>query len=253
MSNSNKPLVGIVCCRKEIERHPFHVVGEKYIKAIHEYSDVTSVLIPSDDLSSMKSILNRLDGFLLTGSLSNVHPDRYSDKINDSEMLIDPARDEYVFRAVKKIIDMELPILAICRGFQEMNVIFGGSLYQSLENESDFKGHDFDRNASIEDQYDISHSVSFEEGGYLNQLTGLLEAEVNSLHGQGVMELGQGLNIEALSHGGLVEAFTIRDAAGFNLSVQWHPEWKPEKSVVSRKIFEAFGTSCQEYSERHGR
>ena len=98
MPNSNKPLVGIVCCRKEIERHPFHVVGEKYIKAIHEYSDVTSVLIPSDDLSSMKSILNRLDGFLLTGSLSNVHPDRYSDKINDPEMLIDPTRDEYVFK-----------------------------------------------------------------------------------------------------------------------------------------------------------
>ena len=228
-------------------------MGEKYIKAIHEYSDVTSVLIPSDDLSSMRSILNRLDGFLLTGSLSNVHPDRYSDKMNDSEMLIDPSRDEYVFRAIKKIIDMELPILAICRGFQEMNVIFGGSLYQSLENESDFKGHDFDRSASIEDQYDISHSVSFEEGGYLNQLTGLLEAEVNSLHGQGVKQLGQGLNIEALSNGGLVEAFTIRDAAGFNLSVQWHPEWKPEKSAVSRKIFEAFGTSCQEYSERHGR
>ena len=119
MPNSNKPLVGIVCCRKEMKRHPFHVVGEKYIKAIHEYSDVTSVLIPSDDLSSIKSILNRLDGFLLTGSLSNVHPDRYSDKINDSEMLIDPSRDEYVFKAVKKIIDMELPILAICRGFQE--------------------------------------------------------------------------------------------------------------------------------------
>ena len=140
MPDSNKPLVGIVCCRKEIERHPFHVVGEKYIKAIHDYSGVTSVLIPSDDLSSMKSILNRLDGFLLTGSLSNVHPDRYSDTIKDSEMLIDPDRDEYVFSAVKQIIDMELPILSICRGFQEMNVIFGGSLYQSLENESDFKG-----------------------------------------------------------------------------------------------------------------
>ena len=113
MPNSNKPLVGIVCCRKEIERHPFHVVGEKYIKAIHEYSDVTSVLIPSDDLSSMKSILNRLDGFLLTGSLSNVHPDRYSDKINDSEMLIDQSLDEYVIKSVKKKIDIELQILAI--------------------------------------------------------------------------------------------------------------------------------------------
>jgi len=253
MSDSNKPLVGIVCCRKEIERHPFHVTGEKYIKAIHDYSGVTSVLIPTDDLSSMKSILNRLDGFLLTGSLSNVHPDRYSDTIKDSEMLIDPDRDEYVFSAVKKIIDMELPILAICRGFQEMNVIFGGSLYQSLENESDYKSHDFDRNSAVEVQYDISHNVSFKEGGYLHELTGLLDAQVNSLHGQGVKELGHGLKIEALSHDGLVEAFTIRDAAGFNLSVQWHPEWKPEKSLVSSKIFEAFGASCLDYSRKHGR
>lgn len=252
MSDSNKPLVGIVCCRKEIERHPFHVVGEKYIKAIHEFSNVTSVLIPSDDLTSMMPILNRLDGFLLTGSLSNVYPDRYKDSIRDFNMLLDPDRDEYVFNAVKKIIDMEMPILAICRGFQEMNVIFGGTLFQDLENESDYEGHDFDRDASVGDQYDVSHTVSFENGGYLHRLTELSEAEVNSLHGQGVKGLGEGLTIEAISHDGLVEAFTVKDADGFNLSVQWHPEWKPEKSLVSRKIFEAFGASCLEYSKKHG-
>lgn len=252
MSDSNKPLVGIVCCRKEIERHPFHVVGEKYIKAIHEFSNVTSVLIPSDDLTSMMPILNRLDGFLLTGSLSNVHPDRYKSSIKDSNMLLDPDRDEYVFNVVKKIIDMEMPILAICRGFQEMNVIFGGTLFQNLENESDYEGHDFDRDASVGDQYDVSHTVSFENGGYLHRLTELSEAEVNSLHGQGVKGLGEGLTIEAISHDGLVEAFTVKDADGFNLSVQWHPEWRPEKSLVSRKIFEAFGASCLEYSKKHG-
>jgi len=253
MSDINKPLVGIVCCRKEIERHPFHVVGEKYIKAIHEFSNVTSVLIPSDDLASMMPVLRRLDGFLLTGSLSNVHPDRYKDSIKDSGMLIDTDRDEYVFNVVKKIIEMEMPILAICRGFQEMNVIFGGSLFQSLEAESNHKGHDFDRDASVEDQYDISHAVSFENGGYLNRLTELSEAEVNSLHTQGVKDLGQGLNIEAISQEGLIEAFTVKDAGGFNLSVQWHPEWKPENSVLSRKIFKAFGSACREYAEKNGR
>ena len=253
MSDINKPLVGIVCCRKEIERHPFHVVGEKYIKAIHEFSNVTSVLIPSDDLTSRMPILNRLDGFLLTGSLSNVHPDRYKDSMKDSKMLIDTHRDEYVFNAVKKIIDMQMPILAICRGFQEMNVIFGGTLFQNLEAESDHQGHDFDRDASVEDQYDISHTVSFESGGYLSRLTELSEAEVNSLHTQGVKELGRGLNIEATSHEGLIEAFTVKDAAGFNLSVQWHPEWKPESSLISMKIFEAFGSACREYAEKNGR
>lgn len=253
MDNSNKPLVGIVCCNKDIDRHPFHVVGEKYIKAIHEFSDVTSVLIPSNDLSSMSSILKRLDGFLLTGSLSNVHPDRYETKINDSTMLIDIERDEYVFSAVREIIDMGMPLLAICRGFQEMNVIYGGKLFQSLEDESNYRGHDFDRNLSIEEQYDISHSVSFEREGSLHRITDQLEAEVNSLHGQGIKELGSGLNIEAISQDGLIEAFTVSDASGFNLSVQWHPEWKPEKSNISVKIFEAFGLSCQSYAKDHGR
>ena len=129
----NKPLIGIVCCRKEIERHPFHVVGEKYIKAMHEFSNVTSVLIPSDDLTSMMPILNRLDGFLLTGSLSNVHPDRYKDSMKDSKMLIDTDRDEYVFNAVKKIIDMQMPILAICRGFQEMNSFSAAHYFRTLK------------------------------------------------------------------------------------------------------------------------
>lgn len=133
-----------------------------------------------------------------------------------------------------------------------MNVIFGGTLFQDLENESDYEGHDFDRDAFVEDQYDVSHTVSFENGGYLHRLTELSEAEVNSLHGQGVKELGEGLTIEAISHDGLVEAFTVKDADGFNLSVQWHPEWRPEKSLVSRKIFEAFGASCLEYSKKHG-
>ena len=187
----NKPLIGIVCCRKEIERHPFHVVGEKYIKATHEFSNVTSVVIPSDDLTSMMPILNRLDGFLLTGSLSNVHPDRYKDSMKDSKMLIDTDRDEYVFNAVKKIIDMQMPILAICRGFQEMNVIFGGTLFQNLEAESDHPGHDFDRDAFVEDQYDITHTVSFESGGYLSRLTELSEAAVHWLHTHGLTQLGQ--------------------------------------------------------------
>ena len=134
-----------------------------------------------------------------------------------------------------------------------MNVIFGGSLFQSLEAESNHKGHDFDRDATVEDQYDISHSVSFENGGYLNRLTELSEAEVNSLHTQGVKDLGHGLNIEAISQEGLIEAFTVKDAGGFNLSVQWHPEWKPENSVLSRKIFKAFGSACREYAEKNGR
>ena len=130
---------------------------------------------------------------------------------------------------------------------------FRGSLFQSLEAESNHEGHDFDRDASVEDQYDISHAVSFENGGYLNCLTELSEAEVNSLHTQGVKDLGQGLNIEAISQEGLIEAFTIKDAGGFNLSVQWHPEWKPENSVLSRKIFKAFGSACREYAEKNGR
>ena len=189
-----------------------------------------------------------MDGVLLTCSLSNVHPEQYNQEIINDEMLLDKSRDRSVFRMIHSIIQKEMPLLAICRGFQEMNVAFGGSLYQDLELQSSHQGHDFDRNESHEQQYGFSHQVEIIEDSLLHKISGLVHADVNSLHTQGVNNLSEQLEVNALSDHGLVEAFTIKEAKGFNLSVQWHPEWQPSQSELSLIIFNAFGDACRAFT-----
>jgi len=251
MSSKITPLVGIVSCRRNQDGHYFHMVGEKYIKAINDYTDCAGVLIPAmNDEFLNGSILDKLDGFLLTGSLSNVHPDRYSAELIDEQLMVDESRDRFVFSMIDAILEREIPLFAICRGFQEMNVAFGGTLYQDLDRDSNYKDHDFKRDDPLEIQYGVSHKVSFINNGLLHQITGVESAEVNSLHAQGVQELGHDLTVDAVSNDGLVEAFTVDGAQGFNLSVQWHPEWKPGTSSTSTSLFNYFGNACKVFAEK---
>ena len=164
--------------------------------------------------------------------------------------MVDESRDRFVFSMIDAILEREIPLFAICRGFQEMNVAFGGTLYQDLDRDSSYKNHDFKRDDPLDIQYGVSHKVSFVNNGLLHQITGVESAEVNSLHAQGVQELGDGLTIDALSDDGLVEAFTVDQAQGFNLSVQWHPEWKPEISPTSISLFNHFGNACKVFAEK---
>ena len=251
MSSKITPLVGIVSCRRDQDGHYFDMVGEKYIKAINNYTDCAGVLIPAvKDEFLNGSILDKLDGFLLTGSLSNVHPDRYNAELINEQLMVDESRDRFVFSMIDAILEREIPLFAICRGFQEMNVAFGGTLYQDLDRDSNYKDHDFKRDDPLEIQYGVSHKVSFINNGLLHQITGVESAEVNSLHSQGVQELGHDLIVDALSKDGLVEAFTVDGAQGFNLSVQWHPEWKPETSSTSTSLFNYFGNACKVFAEK---
>jgi len=161
---------------------------------------------------------------------------------------MDTSRDHTVFKVVLSIFDKKMPILTICIGFQEMNVAFGGSLYQNLEEQSDHQGHDFERNVPHDEQYGLSHHVDIINGTALHNISGMDRAEVNSLHTQGVRELSDRLEPNAMTGNGLIEAFTIKEADGFNLSVQWHPEWQPHNSELSLSIFSAFGDACKDYS-----
>ena len=251
MSSKITPLVGIVSCRRNQDGHYFHMVGEKYIKAINDHTDCAGVLIPAiNDKLLNGGILDKLDGFLLTGSLSNVHPDRYNAELIDEQLMVDESRDKFVFSMIDAILEREIPLFAICRGFQEMNVAFGGTLYQDLDRDSNYKDHDFKRDDPLEIQYGVSHKVSFINNGLLHQITGVESAEVNSLHAQGVQELGHDLTVDAVSNDGLVEAFTVDRAQGFNLSVQWHPEWKPGTSSTSTSLFNYFGNACKVFAEK---
>ena len=251
MSSKNTPVVGIATCHRLNDQHYFYVAGEKYISAINNFSNCAGILVPATSQTSInESILDALDGFLLTGSLSNVHPKRYNEEIIDSNLRLDESRDACVFSLIHSIIERKMPLFAICRGFQEMNVAFGGTLYQDLERDSKYRDHGYDKDEPSDIQYGISHDVAFERNGLLQGITGVQIAQVNSLHTQGVKQLGDGLSVEATSQDGLIEAFTVDDADGFNLSVQWHPEWQPNTSSTSTALFEYFGQACQAFAKQ---
>ncbi len=232
-----------------LDPHPFHVVGEKYLQALVEGARVIPLAIPSLG-SALESdhLVRRLDGLLLTGSPSNIEPHHYGEPGAEVGDLLDPDRDATVFHLIDDVLRHGTPLLAICRGFQELNVAMGGTLHRNLE-QAGFAGHKENPDEPVEVQYGPSHEVSFVPQGMLYHLAGGPTATVNSLHGQGVRTLGADLTPLAYAPDGLVEAFHIKHVPGFNLAVQWHPEWRTKDNPLSLAIFEAFGDACREFGE----
>jgi putative glutamine amidotransferase len=249
---SSKPLIGIPADRRVLGQHPFHCVGEKYIAAVAEGAGAIPVLIPSlGDGLDLDQILNRLDGVLLTGSPSNVEPHHYQGPASAQGTWHDPHRDAITLPMIPRAVQAGLPVLAICRGFQEMNVAFGGSLHQKLHEVSGFNDHRDDESQPLEVQYGPAHEVLLTAGGYLRELArGAERLTVNSLHSQGVDRLGSGLTVEAKAPDGVVEAFRVTDAPSFAVALQWHPEWQFSKNEFSRALFAAFGNAARQRAQR---
>ncbi|MCK6371721.1 MAG: gamma-glutamyl-gamma-aminobutyrate hydrolase family protein [Gammaproteobacteria bacterium] len=246
--SGGRPLIGVISDRRMIGPHPFHAVGEKYLDAVAQGAGGYPLGLPvlGGDFD-VGAILGHLQGLLLTGSPSNVEPQRYAGHPSRPGTLHDPERDQAVFRLIPAAVRAGLPVLAICRGFQEMNVAFGGSLHQAVHELPGFAGHKDDPAEELEDQYAPRHAVSFTPGGVLARISGMQSATVNSLHSQGVDVLGGGLAVEAVAPDGLVEAFVVRDAPGFTLAVQWHPEWRVRDNPLSMAMFQAFGDAARRY------
>jgi putative glutamine amidotransferase len=235
-----KPLIGIPADRRLINVHAFHCVGEKYINEVLEAAEATPVLIPSlGDRVDLDEFIGRLDGILLTGSPSNVEPHRYSGPPSSPGTWHDPHRDDTTLPLIPKVVDAGLPLLGICRGFQEMNVAFGGTLWQKVQEVPGMRDHREDTAAELDVQYGPAH------GGILRGLAGSERIMVNSLHSQGVQQLGAPLEIEARGPDGLIEGFRVRNAPGFALAVQWHPEWQAMRNPFSRALFGAFGDAAR--------
>ncbi len=244
-------VVGLGADLKLIEPHPYHCVGDKYLRAVAQWANAVPVIVPAlSDSVAVERYLDLLDGLVLTGSYSNMHPRHYGEtELPDDPSLRDPARDDLSLALIKAAIRRAIPTFAICRGFQEVNVAFGGSLHQMLENVPGIFDHLEDKNASLSEQYAPSHRVSFSDGGYLQRLTGQPDAIVNSLHGQGVNKLGSGLSCEAVADDGLIEAFTVDNSPGFALAVQWHPEWQPADNPFYQVLWQAFGDACRDHKQ----
>ncbi len=243
-----RPLIGVISDRRAIGAHRFHVVGEKYLLALVDGSGALPVSIPVlEDGVDVEGLLERFDGLFLTGSPSNVEPHHYLGHPSKEGTWHDPERDDAAFALIPATIKVGMPLFAVCRGFQEMNVVFGGSLHQLVHEVPGYLMHREDSEKSLDEQYGPSHSVEFTAGGLLGEITGENRAMVNSLHWQAVDRLGEGLRVEAVAEDGLIEAFVVEDTPGFNLSVQWHPEWKVMETPVSLAIFQAFGDACRDF------
>jgi putative glutamine amidotransferase len=227
--------------------HPFHMVGEKYARAVLDAAGAAPLLIPSlaDELG-FDELLQRLDGLLFTGSPSNVEPHLYEGTPSAPGTLHDPARDATTLPLIRKAVRAGVPVFGICRGFQEMNVAFGGTLHQRLHEVPGHLDHRDDETQPLEVQYGPAHDVTLEPGGVLRALALSDRIQVNSLHNQGIDRLGAELAVEARAPDGVVEAFRVRDAQRFALAVQWHPEWKVMSNPFSRALFAAFGQASRE-------
>ncbi|MEP7314832.1 MAG: gamma-glutamyl-gamma-aminobutyrate hydrolase family protein [Pseudomonadota bacterium] len=241
-----RPIIGIPADRRLFGLHPFHVVGEKYITAVLDAAGALPLLVPAlGQELALDELLDSVDALLFTGSASNVEPRHYRGDPSEPGTLHDPARDATTLPLIARAVAAGVPVLGICRGFQEMNVAYDGTLWQKLHEVPGHAVHFEDPSQSLDVQYGPSHEVRLLPGGVLQGLSAEERIQVNSLHHQGVRELGPGLEAEAVAPDGVVEAFRVRDARSFALAVQWHPEWKATDNAFSRALFEAFGKAAR--------
>ena len=246
-----RPLVAVPADRNVWGKHYFHMVGEKYLRAVIDGAGALPMVLPvlAEDLNN-ESLLEHFDGIMLTGSLSNVEPRHYGGSASLDASLHDTYRDAVTLPLAIRTLEAGVPLFAVCRGFQELNVALGGSLHQDVSQVDGYHNHRENDADPLDVQYGPSHSVSFTDGGLLQELAGSATAMVNSLHSQGVDRLADGLEVEAVADDGLVEAFRVVDAPGFNLAVQWHPEWQVTHNELSMAMYGAFGDACRERASR---
>lgn len=245
-----KPVIGIPADRRLLGHHWFHCVGEKYINAVALAADAVPVLVPALGEQHLQEWLESFDGILFTGSPSNVEPHRYQGEPSAPGTLHDPERDATTLPMITRAVEAGLPVLGICRGFQEMNVAFGGSLVQKLQELPGKLDHREDGTKPLDAQYSPAHEVELTEGGLLHGIAGQRRIKVNSLHSQGVVQISPQLITEAKADDGVVEAFRVASAPAFALAVQWHPEWKVMDNPFSRALFAAFGQAGRARASR---
>ena len=211
----------------------------------------TPILLPAlGGTQNRQQLLELVDGLLLTGSASNVEPQRYGQVPHSPAMLMDVERDETTIPLIQSAIAIGMPVFGICRGFQELNVALGGTLHQQVHEVPGRMDHREDKDETLEVQYGPAHSVAIAEGSALQRILGGASAiQVNSIHGQGIDCLGAGLLAEAAAPDGQIEAVRVESAKGFAMAVQWHPEWKVMNNPDSVKLFAAFGDACRRYRD----
>ena len=251
----SSPIVIVPACTAQIGAHPYHIAQMKYVDAVVRGAFCLPLVLPAfGGDTDFEAVLAIADGVMLTGSPSNVHPSHYAQEVHNPALPQDASRDATTLPLIRAALARGIPLFAVCRGFQEVNVALGGSLHQAVQEVEGMQDHRENKSLSLDQQYAPTHHIRLEPNGRLSHILDQASTMmVNSLHGQGVAQLAPGLRVEAVADDGLVEAFSFGDAASFALAVQWHPEWRMTENPNSLKLFRAFGAACRDYQAKRGK
>ena len=246
-----KPVVGIIGNAYLInDEYPVHAGGRMNSEAIRAVSVATPLIVPTDpDLVDVADLMDVCDGFVFTGARANVHPEHYNEEATEAHGVFDLARDSITLPLIRACIRRGQPILAICRGFQELNVAMGGSLYPEIRDLPGRVNHRMPPDGTIEEKFEIRQNVTFTQDGVFHRLMGAEKVRTNTLHGQGIKEKGERIVIDGWADDGTPEAIYVEGAPGFTLGVQWHPEYQAAQDPVSRALFEAFGGALRDWRQ----
>jgi putative glutamine amidotransferase len=247
----HKPLIWLPACHRHLDLNDpggYSVLADRYALAVTALG-LQPVLFPMAEAEDVPCLLDFVDGVLLTGSPSNVEATHFGATALSTDLL-DPRRDKLTMRLVRETLERGVPIFGVCRGLQEMNVALGGSLHQSLHDLPGMMDHREPYEEPLEVQFAERHDVLLEPGSQFAQWAGGTRACVNSLHGQGIKRLGEGLVAEAHAPDGLVEGVRVTGARTFAYGVQWHPEWQHEKHPFYERTLRAFADACREHMKR---
>jgi putative glutamine amidotransferase len=239
-------VVGIPACNTTASQRILHATPARYAEALIGGSGALPIMIPPMGEAQL-ALLDRIDGLLIPGSPSNVHPSHYGTGESLTPDKHDPARDATTLPLIRAAIARGLPVLAICRGIQELNVALGGTLLQNIHDIEGRRDHRGNGDGDLEKAYGPKHIISVT--GAVARIVGADQIMVNSLHGQAIDRPGEGLVVDAYAEDGTIEAVSAPNARGFVLGLQWHPEWRYAERPASVAIFHAFGEACRAYQQ----
>jgi putative glutamine amidotransferase len=249
-----RPVVGVIASMHLAEnRFAAQRVGERNLRAVAEVAGALPIMFAgAPEITKLEELLELVDGVLLTGARANVHPSHFGAEPHPRYEPYDQRRDELALALVRTCVERSVPLLGICRGFQEMNVAFGGTLHHEIRELPGRMNHRMPRleNGEIHPDQNVvfgdRHDVRLVPGGTFARLFGRELIRVNSLHGQGILEPGRRIVVEGIAEDGTIEAIRIADAPGFALGVQWHAEYDPQSNPINRALFLAFGSAVAE-------
>ena len=245
-----RPVVGVVGNFTLVhDQYPAQAAGEMDLAAIADVTGALPLLVPGmPSAVDVDDLLEICDGIFLPGGGPNVHPEEYGEAETEAHGAFDRCRDAVALPLVRKCVARGQPVLGVCRGFQEMNVAMGGTLYPEIRDLPGRDNHRMPPDGTLEEKFALRHSVTFTDGGVFHRLMGAREVMTNTLHGQGIKDAGERVIIDGYAPDGTPEAIYIKDAPGFALGVQWHPEWNASNDPVSRPLFAAFGDAVHAWA-----